>query len=242
MSVNIIIPARYASTRFPGKPLVLIQGKPMIQHVYEKASQANADKVVVATDDERILNCVLSFGGRAVMTSPTLPSGTDRCGEAARLLKLGSDDVIVNVQGDEPFITKEVINLLISKFDNPQVSIATLTTPITNPAEINDPNKVKLVFDKNDRAIYFSRYSIPYLRNKEQVNQYTFYKHIGIYAYRHQTLQELIKLPESTLEKCEKLEQLRWIENGYSIYVSECQYNGIGIDTPEDLHLINKDK
>lgn len=240
MSVNIIIPARYASTRFPGKPLVLIKGKPMIQHVFEQASKANADKVVVATDDVRIQNCVLSFGGNAVMTSPDLPSGTDRCGEAARLLNLGKNDVVVNVQGDEPFITKDVINLLISKFDNPQVDIATLTTPIVSELEIDDPNKVKLVFDKNDKAIYFSRYCIPYLRNKEQVKP-TFYKHIGIYAYRQQILQELIKLPESMLEKCEKLEQLRWIENGYSIYVSECQYNGIGIDTPEDLHLINNE-
>ena len=238
MAVNIIIPARYASTRFPGKPLALINGKPMIQHVCEAASKSLADNIYVATDDKRIADCVGSFGGQVVMTSPTLPSGTDRCGAAARQLGLADDDVIINVQGDEPFITGDIINILIHQFDNQHVKISTLTSLITKAAEINDPNKVKVVFDKNHKAIYFSRYTIPYLRNPEQFTPH-YYKHIGIYAYTHRILQELIQLPESFLEKSEKFEQLRWIENGYSIHVAECEYEGVGIDTPEDLKHIN---
>ena len=237
MAVHIIIPARYASSRFPGKPLALINGKPMIQHVVEAATTAAAHQVTVATDDERIADCVHSFGGQAVMTSPTLPSGTDRCGAAAQILKLAPEDTIINVQGDEPFITGDIINLLIRQFDKPNTQIATLTSVITNPAEIDDPNKVKLVFDKNHKALYFSRHTIPYLRNPEQFTP-RYFKHIGIYGYRHQVLQELIKLPESDLEKSEKLEQLRWLENGYSIHVAECHYEGIGIDTPEDLKQV----
>ena len=237
MTVHIIIPARYASTRFPGKPLALIDGKPMIQHVYEAACTSMANQVCVATDDERIASCVAGFGGQAVMTSPTLPSGTDRCGEAARQLQLQDDDVVINVQGDEPFITGEVINLLIKLFENPAVQIATLTSLITRIEEVNDPNKVKVIFDKNHKAIYFSRHTIPYLRNPEQFTP-QYFKHIGIYGYRYGTLQQLIRLPESNLEKSEKLEQLRWIENGYSIHVAECQYEGIGIDTPEDLEKV----
>ncbi len=238
MSVHIIIPARYASTRFPGKPLALIHGKPMIQLVYEAACTSMANHVSVATDDERIASCVTGFGGQTVMTSPTLPSGTDRCGEAARQLGLQADDVVINVQGDEPFITGEVINLLIKLFEDPSVQIATLTSPITRTEEVNDPNKVKIVFDKNHKAIYFSRYTIPYLRNPEQFTP-KYFKHIGIYGYRYGTLRQLIQLPETNLEKSEKLEQLRWIENGYAIYVAECEYEGIGIDTPEDLRRVN---
>lgn len=237
MSVHIIIPARYASTRFPGKPLALIHGKPMIQCVYEAASTAEADGVAVATDDERIAQCVRHFGGNVVLTSPNHPSGTDRCGEAARKLNLAAEDVVINVQGDEPFITKNVINLLINKLKQDSVKIATLVSAITNPVEINDANKVKVIFDLNGKAIYFSRHTIPYLRNPQQFTP-TFYKHVGIYGYRQQVLQSLIQLPESDLEKSEKLEQLRWIENGYSIYVAPCRYEGIGIDTPEDLQQI----
>lgn len=237
MAIHIIIPARYASTRFPGKPLALIHGKPMIQCVYEAASTSAADCVTVATDDTRIENCVKSFGGNVVMTSPTLPSGTDRCGEAAQKLHLAPNDIIINVQGDEPYITKEVINLLIDNIKKEHIQISTLITPLTEESEIVDPNKVKVVFDKNGKAIYFSRHTIPYLRNHQQYTP-NYYKHIGIYAYKHQCLQELIQLPESPLEKSEKLEQLRWIENGYSIYVSICEYEGIGIDTPEDLEKL----
>lgn len=234
MAVHIIIPARYASTRFPGKPLALIDGKPMIQHVCEAASASAADHVFVATDDEHIADCVKGFGGQAVMTAPSLPSGTDRCGAAAKQLGIPADDVVINVQGDEPFITAETINLLIHQFHNPDTQIATLCTPITHTEELNDPNKVKVIFDINHKAIYFSRYCIPYLRNPEQFKP-KYFKHIGIYGYTHWQLQQLIKLPESSLEKSEKLEQLRWIENGHSIYIAECQYDGIGIDTPEDL-------
>ena len=241
MAIHIIIPARYASTRFPGKPLALINGKPMIQHVYEAACTSMADHVSVATDDERIASCVLSFGGQAVMTSPTLPSGTDRCGEAARQLGLQNDDVIINVQGDEPFITGEIINKLIQLFDKPTVQIATLTSQITHAEEVNNPNKVKVVFDKNHRAIYFSRHTIPYLRNPEQFSP-KYHKHIGIYGYRFGILQQLVQLPESDLEKSEKLEQLRWLENGYAIHVAECEYEGIGIDTPEDLKQVTDDR
>ena len=238
MAVHIIIPARYASTRFPGKPLALIHGKPMIQHVCEAAQTSKADHTCVATDDERIAACVASFGGQAVLTSPSLPSGTDRCGEAARQLGLQANDVVINVQGDEPFITGEIINLLIQLFENPTTQIATLTSLITKKEEINDPNKVKVVFDKNQKAIYFSRHAIPYLRNPEQFTP-KYYKHIGIYGYRYGILQQLIQLPESDLEKSEKLEQLRWIENGYAIHVAKCVYEGIGIDTPEDLKAVN---
>ncbi|MEG1555470.1 MAG: 3-deoxy-manno-octulosonate cytidylyltransferase [Bacteroidales bacterium] len=229
-----IIPARYESTRFPGKPLVLIGGKPMIQRVYEAAITSQLDEVIVATDDERIEKCVLHFGGKVVLTSPSHPSGTDRCGEAARKLNLAEDVIIVNIQGDEPFITHHEINTLISQFINDRINIATLISRIRDHSEIDNPNKVKVVFDKNLKAIYFSRFAIPFVRNQKTAPP-PYFKHIGIYAYRYKTLKELILLEESPLEKSEKLEQLRWIENDYEIYLSESNYEGIGIDTPEDL-------
>lgn len=238
MKTYVIIPARYASTRFPGKPLVKINGKPMIQHVYEAALTSEADEVMVATDDDRIRQCVESFGGKAVMTSPLHPSGTDRCGEVAENLQMDNDDVIINIQGDEPFITKDEINTLAKLFTQADIQIATLIKEIDNLEEINDPNKVKVVISKQNKAIYFSRFPIPYVRNAEATLT-IHYKHIGIYAYRKQTLKQLIRLPESNLEKAEKLEQLRWIENGYHIYTAECNYEGIGIDTPNDLLKIN---
>lgn len=230
-----IIPARYASTRFPGKPLVLIYGKPMIQHVYERASKASLDKVVVATDDIRIHDAVISFGGEVVLTKPTHPSGTDRCGEVATKLQLSDEDIIVNIQGDEPFIRKEEINTLISLFENPEVEIATLIKPITQTEEIENPNKVKVVVSKQKRALYFSRFPIPYRRGDAETS---YFKHIGIYAYRQKTLQKIVQLPTSTLENCEKLEQLRWLENDISIYTAECYHESIAIDTPEDLQQI----
>lgn len=238
MKTFVIIPARYASTRFPGKPLVQINGKPMIQHVYEAALTSDADDVIVATDDERIRQCVAQFGGKAVMTSPLHPSGTDRCGEVAQSLQLADDDVIINIQGDEPFITKNEINSLADLFSQPQINIATLIKEIDNPDEINDPNKVKVVISKQNKAIYFSRLPIPFVRNAGSITPH-YYKHIGIYAYRKQTLEQLVKLPESGLEKAEKLEQLRWLENGYEIYTAESDYEGIGVDTPNDLMTIN---
>lgn len=233
-----IIPARYASTRFPGKPLALIHGKPMIQVVYEHVRESGLDQVAVATDDERIAQCVRGFGGHVVMTSPDHPSGTDRCGEAARLLQLRDEDVIVNIQGDEPGISAKEISLLTSLFARPEVEIATLVRPFTDPEEAENPNKVKVVIAQDRKALYFSRFPIPYRRDTASEAP-TYHQHLGIYAYRHKTLQNLIKLTPSMLEQTEKLEQLRWLENGYNIYTAPCDYTGIGIDTPEDLKRFN---
>lgn len=236
-----IIPARYASTRFPGKPLAMIHGKPMIQVVCEHVAEAGLDKHVVATDDERIFNCVQGFGGNVVMTLPTHPSGTDRCGEAARKLELLDEDVIINIQGDEPFISAKEINLLKAQFDNPAVQIATLIKPFTDPQEAQNPNKVKVAWATTGKALYFSRYPIPFVRDA-QCPTPTYYQHLGIYAYRFSTLQKLIQLQPSALELSEKLEQLRWLENGFEIYAAPCDYAGIGIDTPEDLKLMNNEQ
>jgi 3-deoxy-manno-octulosonate cytidylyltransferase (CMP-KDO synthetase) len=231
-----IIPARFASTRFPGKPLALIQGKPMIEHVYKRVSEADIDSVVVATDHPHIEATVKAFGGEVVMTSPNHPSGTDRCGEVAEKLQLDSDALVVNVQGDEPLIRKEEINLLVNQFQNTSTQIATLATPICDKEAIQDPNKVKVVFSKNGRALYFSRYAIPFQRNNNQ--EYTYCKHIGIYAFRYDILQKIIALTPSALEKSEQLEQLRWLENDFSIQIALCNYESIAIDTPEDLELL----
>lgn len=233
-----IIPARYASTRFPGKPLAIIHGKPMIQVVYEHVREAGLDQIAVATDDERIAECVRGFGGQVVMTSPDHPSGTDRCGEAARLLKLDDNDVIVNIQGDEPGISAKEIGLLTSLFTRPEVHIATLVRPFTDPKEAENPNKVKAVLAIDGKALYFSRLPIPFVRDSHSPAP-TYHQHLGIYAYRYKTLKQLILLPPSSLENTEKLEQLRWLENGYNIYTAPCDYHGIGIDTPEDLQKFN---
>lgn len=239
MKFVAIIPARYASTRFPAKPLALLGGKPIIQHVYERVKQTVPD-VYVAVDDERIKSSVESFGGKAIMTSTSHRSGTDRIEEAYR--KLGSAfDVIINVQGDEPFIRKEQIETLMSCFEDPQTSIATLVKPYDNKYEISalfNPNSPKVVVDNNMNALYFSRSVIPYLRGIEQekwLYHHTYYKHIGIYAYKALTLSEITKLPQGILEKTESLEQLRWIENGYKIKVGITDFETVGIDTPEDL-------
>ncbi|PKQ60222.1 3-deoxy-D-manno-octulosonate cytidylyltransferase [Labilibaculum filiforme] len=235
-----IIPARFASTRFPGKPLADINGKPMIQRVYEQALKA-LDHVYIATDDKRIEEAVSSFGGETIMTSPDHQSGTDRIAEAAnyitKKLKINFD-VVINIQGDEPFIQPEQIQSLKSCFDNPGTQIATLIKSITNPAEIFDPNKVKVVITKDNRALYFSRSPIPFIRGKEQKNwlsQNNFYKHIGMYAYRFEALLNVTKLDQSKLEIAESLEQLRWLENGYWIQTEITEHESIGIDTPEDL-------
>lgn len=229
-----IIPARFASTRFPGKPLADIHGKPMVQRVYEQVAKAELSKQVVATDDLRIFQAVQSFGGQAVMTSPAHPSGTDRCGEAAALLNLHDEDVVINIQGDEPFITPHEIDLLKKMFENEKVSIATLAKPLHEEHDIQNINKVKVVCALNGKALYFSRYPIPFIR-EAQTTSHTFLQHIGIYAYKVKTLKKIIQLPPSSLELCEKLEQLRWLEHGFEIYVSTCNYAGVGIDTPEDL-------
>lgn len=235
-----IIPARYASTRFPGKPLALIGDKPMIQVVCEHVHTAGLHRVVVATDDARIYDCVRSFGTEVVMTSSEHPSGTDRCGEAAAVLELQDQDVVVNIQGDEPFISAKEITLLTALFQNPDVNIATLAKPFTDALEAQNPNKVKVVLSTLGKALYFSRYPIPFVRD-EHCSSPVYHQHLGVYAYRYETLKELVRLKPSALEQAEKLEQLRWLENGYDIYAAACDYAGIGIDTMEDLQqLISK--
>lgn len=233
MSFIGVIPARYASTRFPGKPLALIHGKPMIQWVYERSLLSNLDCVVVATDDDRIRDAVSGFGGKVVMTSPDHQSGTERCAEVADILGVTSEDVVVNVQGDEPYIRPEAINLLISQFSEPRVQIATLAKQFLPEENPENPNMVKVVCSKSGRALYFSRSPIPYYRNQEM--QPVHYKHIGIYAYRGDVLKEIVKLPSSVLENAEKLEQLRWLDNDYEVFVRVCDYESVAIDTPEDL-------
>lgn len=230
-----IIPARYGSSRFPGKPLADIHGKPMIQHVFERASESSLDQVFVATDDQRIIDCVIAFDGNVILTSPDHPSGTDRCGEATRRLNLSDEDIVVNIQGDEPFIQKDQIDALVQLFEDPKVEIATLVKPFENEDDAQNPNKVKVVFTPDQKALYFSRSLIPFSRDNESV---TYYKHLGIYAYRYDVLKKLIQLKLSNLEKIEKLEQLRWLENNFSIYVSVTHHESVAIDTPEDLHKI----
>ncbi len=239
MKVVAIIPARYSSTRFPGKPLAILGGVSVIERVYRKVSQA-VEECVVATDDQRIADCVEAFGGRAIMTSPDHKSGTDRCYEA--LSKWGEEaDVVINVQGDEPFIAAEQIRSLIDCFLSEEVDIATLVKPFEadDPIEkLENPNSPKVVIDKRSRALYFSRSVIPYLRGVERrdwLSSHTFYKHIGMYGFRSSALSEVTALPQSTLELSESLEQLRWLENGYTIGVAVSQIETIGIDTPDDL-------
>ncbi|MBL0048316.1 MAG: 3-deoxy-manno-octulosonate cytidylyltransferase [Bacteroidetes bacterium] len=234
-----IIPARYASTRFPGKPLVDIGGKSMIQRVYEQASQlALLSEVVVATDDDRIFKQVEDFGGKVVMTATSHASGTDRCFEAAQKMGVSARDVVINIQGDEPFIAPEQIALLCSCFEEESVNIATLVKAIRLQSELENTSTPKVILAKNRDAIYFSRSIIPHQRGKELndwLNAGTYYKHIGIYGYRMQTLSELKALPQSTLELAESLEQLRWIENGYRIRTAITDIESTAIDTPEDL-------
>lgn len=239
MNFIAIIPARYASTRFPGKPLALLGGKPVIQRVYEQVAGV-LDAAVVATDDRRIYDAVEAFGGRVVMTSPDHRSGTDRCREAYD--KLGEEyDVVVNVQGDEPFIRPSQLEILMRCFDDPATEIATLVKPISAAdglAALENPNSPKVELDARSRAICFSRSVIPYLRGiprEEWLSAHTFYKHIGLYAFRTEVLRAVTALPQSVLEKAESLEQLRWIENGYRIGVGITEAETIGIDTPEDL-------
>ena len=234
-----IIPARYASTRFPGKPLAMLGGKSVIQRVWEQVSGA-VGAAVVATDDERIVEAVEAFGGRAVMTSPDHKSGTDRCWEAYQ--KQGEEyDVIINVQGDEPFIAHSQLRAIMSCFEDENTDIATLVKPFAESdglAALENPNSPKVVLDNSSRAIYFSRSVIPYLRGiekEEWLKHHTFYKHIGMYAFRRNVLGEVTALPQSKLELAESLEQLRWIENGYKIGVGISDVETVGIDTPEDL-------
>lgn len=235
-----IIPARFASTRFPGKPLIDIKGKTMIQRVYEQASKAIND-VVVATDDKRIFEEVKCFGGKVLMTSAEHRSGTDRCYEAFNLYTqefLGKFDVIINIQGDEPFIEPGQIELLKTCFQDSSVDISTLIKKIEDNEAIFDPNRPKVVINKKGEAMYFSRSPVPYIRGVEKEkwkNGNTFYQHIGMYAYRSKALSEITKMEQSELEKVESLEQLRWLENGLKIKTALTQIDSYGIDTPEDL-------
>ena len=239
MRILGVIPARYASTRFPGKPLIEIQGISMIQRVYEQALKSNKlNEVVVATDDERILQHVKSFNGSAILTSDTHQSGTDRCAEVAQ--KLLGFDIIINIQGDEPFINPKQIDLLCSCFESADTKLATLIKKITSQEELENINSPKVIINNNSEAIYFSRTPIPFIRNNQSqslLESHTFYKHIGIYGYRIETLNAITKLPISTLEKAEALEQLRWIENGYRIKVAETEIETLAVDTPEDVNL-----
>jgi 3-deoxy-manno-octulosonate cytidylyltransferase (CMP-KDO synthetase) len=231
-----IIPARYASTRFPGKPLALLGGKPVIQHVCEKASRM-LDEVYVATDDERIMRCVESFGGRAVMTRADHKSGTDRIWEAVG--KTGTQaDVIINIQGDEPFVEESQIKTLMNLFDNPDTQIGTLGKPFDTMEAVRNPNSPKIVTDMQGFALYFSRSVIPYVRGQEEptwLDHFPYLKHLGIYAYRREVLRDITSLPQSPLELAESLEQLRWLQHGYRIRVGVTDVETVGIDTPEDL-------
>ena len=244
MKFLAIIPARYASTRFPAKPLALLGGKPMIQHVYERVSCV-LDDVVVATDNQRIYDAVVRFGGRAVMTSPDHRTGTDRCLEAYQNFGVEAD-VVINVQGDEPFIAEEQILALMQCFDNPQTDIATLIKPFpttTTYETLSNPNTPKVIVNPQGQALYFSRSVIPYLRGIEQTHwasHHTYYKHIGIYAYRIEALCKVTQLQQTSLELAESLEQLRWLENGLTIQTAITNIETIGIDTPEDLQKAEK--
>jgi 3-deoxy-manno-octulosonate cytidylyltransferase (CMP-KDO synthetase) len=232
-----IIPARYASSRFPGKPLVDIAGKSMIQRVYDQAKKCiDLSEVIVATDDTRIYDHVLNFGGVAVMTADTHQSGTDRCAEVA--LQHPQYNVIINIQGDEPYIDPEQISKLSHCFNDAGTQIATLIKKIKSIDELLNPNSPKAVINKLSEVVYFSRSPLPHIRGQEQKNwldYYTYFRHIGIYGFRADILQEITKLPVSSLEKAESLEQLRWIENGYRIKVAETELETHAIDTPEDL-------
>ena len=240
-----IIPARYASTRFPGKPLATINGKTMIQRVYEQAKLVIKD-VYVATDDRRIADEVNRFGGKVVMTSANHQSGTDRIAEAIDIIHSNSTiqfDVIINIQGDEPFIQPEQIEEIKSCFNTPGTNLATLIKKIDSNSDIFNINKPKVIINKNKQAIYFSRSPIPFLRNIDQSQwhlKHDYYKHIGMYAYKTEILQELTKLEQSNLEIAESLEQLRWIENGFNITVAITEFETLGVDTPEDLKRIIK--
>lgn len=239
MKVVGIIPARYASTRFPGKPLALIQGKPMIQHVFEQASKSRLDDVIVATDDVRIADAVMDFGGKYVLTDPNHRSGTDRCREALDLMA-SSIDAVVNIQGDEPFIDPKQINLLADMMEREDTQIASLARRIDDEDALFSPNVVKVVMDGNGRALYFSRNPIPFMRNVEKsdwLKKGVFYQHIGIYAYKADALRKVAKLQPSPLELAESLEQLRWLENGLSIRMAITQSQNVSIDTPSDLIL-----
>lgn len=251
MAAIVVIPARYDSTRFPGKPLALLKGKPLIQHVYEGCLGASLVKdVMVATDSEAILEKVLSFGGKAVMTSSKHLSGTDRVAEVVSQLDY---DIIVNVQGDEPLINPQMIDDVVDLLSDSSADMGTLTKKIDNPEDIMDPNVVKIVFDKDNFALYFSRSPIPYhrellgsigfnviVKEKSLPDDFVMYKHVGIYSYRKEVLLRLSSMRQTRLEEIERLEQLRALENGIKIKVKETIFETIGVDTPEDMERVEE--
>ncbi|HEY0655360.1 MAG TPA: 3-deoxy-manno-octulosonate cytidylyltransferase [Chryseosolibacter sp.] len=236
-----IIPARYASTRFPGKPLIDIAGKSMIQRVYEQVKKSETlNDVIVATDDQRIATAVTQFGGKVCMTAPSHPSGTDRCAEVVEAMHLQADAVI-NIQGDEPFIDPKQIDLVCKCFDDHRTELATLIKKITSTEVLLSPNSPKVIVDSDQFAIYFSRHAIPYVRGAEPsawLSQHTFFQHIGIYGYRVDILKKVTKLAPSSLEKAESLEQLRWLEHGFKIKTAITTGDTVAIDTPEDLEKV----
>ncbi len=238
-----IIPARYASTRFPGKPLAEIDGRSMIRRVYEQCLQCpDLSRVIVATDHPEILSHVLEFGGEAKMTSDRHRSGTERCAEVVEILRregtMVPREAVINIQGDEPFIDPGQISEVAAAFGDPSTLIATLAGKITDPADITDPNVVKVVFTAEGRALYFSRSPVPFMRNvpaEEWIERGTFYRHVGIYGYLPEVLDRLVTLPASPLETAESLEQLRWLEAGFPVTVRETGFESIAVDTPSDL-------
>lgn len=240
MKVLGVIPSRYASSRFPGKPLIDLAGKSMIKRVYEGASACCLlDKVIVATDDARIFEHIEGFGGNVIMTSAKHESGTDRCGEVSS--QYPDYDVIVNIQGDEPLINTKQLEALISAFKADHVDIATLAIAIQEENEISNPNRIKVVVDASGRALYFSRHGIPFGANKPQEHwlaHYPYMRHIGLYAYRTKILSELVEIPPCVLEKQESLEQLRWLYHGYQIQVVTTEIETPNIDTPEDVKTV----
>lgn len=247
MNVLAVIPARYASSRFPGKPLALVRGKAMIQRVYEQSSEVFSN-LCVATDDERIYKAVEKFGGVAVMTSPMHQSGTDRVLEACHTYSrtMGKKfDVVINVQGDEPFIHPGQLLGLKECFNDPSVEIATLVKRIEALQELVNPNTPKVIMDKMMNAIYFSRTPIPYVRDcnvdDSFIKEHPFFKHIGLYGYKASVLERICAMPQSYLEKTERLEQLRWLENGYKIRVAITRYQTHAVDTPQDLDYLNSE-
>ncbi len=241
-NVVAIIPARYHSNRFEGKPLAEIMGKPMVQRVYERAASVELlSRVAVATDDERIADCVRAFGGEVVMTRNDHVSGTDRLAEAAELLNIGEEDVVVNIQGDQPMFDRQVVRQVAQPLiDDPALPMATLIYKIIRETEINDPNHVKTVFDRNGMALYFSRSPIPFQRNPDEPVPPTYYKHLGFYAYRKGFLLTFVGLPEGEWERFEKLEQLRALEFGYRIKVVLTEHDSVEVDTPRDLQRVEE--
>ena len=237
--VVVVIPARYGSTRLPGKPLVSLNGKPMIQRVYERAKSARrVDRVIVATDDDRIVKTVTSFGGEARMTRPDHRTGTERVAEVAAHVE---GEVFVNVQGDEPLLDPAAVDTAVAALlEEPQAAVATVATPIKVPGDIMDPNVVKVVLDFDDNALYFSRAPIPWVRDTGSAIQVRHLKHLGLYVFQRVALLEYPTLPQGELERIEQLEQLRWLENGSKIRVAEVEHDAISVDVPEDVARVEK--